>query len=153
MFSTISQANASTTAMTNTTPDMLLESLVYSELNTLPSSKLNAIKLDDPEDDNPFILSPPAFTSQCPAAIHIKQDVYQESRTACEGKAREDAVEGLLKLKGLDSCLAAAAVKQCREKAHQQILDLLEAKTTIEAAKKHVLARGTFSSEVCTSLF
>jgi hypothetical protein len=60
MFSTISQANASTTAMTNTTPaglDMSLESLVYIDPDKLPSPKLNTISLDDPDDDSPFTVS------------------------------------------------------------------------------------------------
>jgi hypothetical protein len=74
MFSTTSQANASTTAMTNMTPaslDMSLESLVYTGPDELPSPKLNAISLDDPDDDGPFILSPPPLTPEHPAAIHI----------------------------------------------------------------------------------
>jgi hypothetical protein len=65
MFLTISQANASTTSTTNMTPtssDMLLESLVYTGPNELPLPKLNAISLDDPDDDGPFILSPLPFT-------------------------------------------------------------------------------------------
>ena len=120
MFLTISQTNASTTAMTNTTPassDMSLESLVYTGPNKLPSPKLNAISLGNPDDDSPFILSPLPFTPEHPAAIHIQQDVYQEVHTTKEGKAHADAVEGLLKLKGLDPCLAAAAVRQCKEEA------------------------------------
>jgi hypothetical protein len=155
MFLTIFQANASTTATTSTTSassDMSLESLVYTKPDALPLPKLNMIKLDNLENDTLFILLPPAFTPQCPAAIHIKQDIYQESHVACKGKAREDAVKGLLKLKGLDPCLTTITVKQCREEAHQQILDLLKAKTTVEAAKEHVLAGETFSFEVHTSL-
>jgi hypothetical protein len=74
MFSTISQTNASTTAMTNMTPaslDMSLESLIYTGPNKLPLPKLNAISLNDPNDDSPFILSPLPFTPERPAAIHI----------------------------------------------------------------------------------
>ena len=151
MFSTISQANASTTATTNTTPagsDMSLESLVYTGPDELPSPKLNAISLDDPDDDGPFILSPPPFTPERPAAIHIQQDVHQEVHTTKEGKARADAVEGLLKLKGLDPRLAAAAIRQRKEEAQQQVLDLIQAKASVEAAKNHVFEGGNFSSEV-----
>jgi hypothetical protein len=84
MFSTIFQANASTTAMTNMTPtgsDMSLESLVYMGPNELPLPKLNAISLDDPNNDSLFILSPSPFSPKHPAAIHIQQDIHQESHT------------------------------------------------------------------------
>jgi hypothetical protein len=151
MFSTISQANASTTAMTNMTPassDMLLESLVYTGPDELPSPKLNAILLDDPDDDGLFILSPPPFTPKCSAAVHIQQDIHQEVHTTKEGKAHADAVEGLLKLKGLDPRLATAAVRQCKEEAQQQVLDLIQAKALVEATKNHIFEGGNFSSEV-----
>ena len=124
MFSTISQANASTTATTNTTPtgsDMSLESLVYTGPDELPSPKLNAISLDNPNDDSPFILSPLPFTPEHPAIVHIQQDVHQTK----EGKAHADTVEGLLKLKGLDPCLAAAAVRQHKEEAQCYALKTL----------------------------
>jgi hypothetical protein len=153
MFSTISQANASTTAMTNMTPtgsDMSLESLVYTGPDKLPSPKLNTISLDDPDDDGPFILSPSPFTPERPAAIHIQQDICQEIHTTKEGKAHADAVEGLLKLKELNPCLAAAAIRQCKEEAQQQVLDLIQAKTSVEAAKNHVFEGGNFSSEPST---
>jgi hypothetical protein len=120
MFLTIFQANASTTAMTNMTPagsDMSLKSLVYIGPNELPLPKLNTIILDNPDDNGPFILSPPPLTPKCPAAIHIQQDVYQEVHTTKEGKPHADAVEGLLKLKGLNPHLAAATVRQCKEEA------------------------------------
>jgi hypothetical protein len=155
MFSTISQANASTTAMTNTTPaglDMSLESLVYTGPNKLPLPKLNTILLDNPDDDSPFLLSPPPFTPERPAAVHIQQDVHQEVHHTKEGKAHADAVEGLLKLKGLDPCLTAATVRQRKEEAQQQVLDLIQAKTSVEAAKNHVFEGGQFSSEVCIIL-
>jgi hypothetical protein len=155
MFLTISQTNASTTAMTNTTPassDMSLESLVYTGPNKLPSPKLNAISLGNPDDDSPFILSPLPFTPKCPAAVHIQQDIHQETHTTREGKAHNDAVEGLLKLKGLDPRLTATTVKQCKEEAQQQVLNLIQAKALVEAAKNHVFEEGNFSSKVCIIL-
>jgi hypothetical protein len=127
---------------------MLLESLVYTGPDELPSPKLNAILLDDPDDDGPFILSPPPFTPECPAAIHVQQDVHQEIHTTCEGKAHADTVEGLLKFKGLDPRLAATAVKQHKEEAQQQVLNLIQAKALVEAAKNHVFEGGNFSSKV-----
>ena len=141
--------------MTNMTPtgsDMSLESLVYTGPDKLPSPKLNAISLDNPDDDSLFLLSPPPFTPERPAAIHIQQDIYQEVHTTKEGKTRADTVEGLLKLKGLDPRLAAAAIRQRKEEAQQQVLDLIQAKTSVEAAKNHIFEGGQFSSEVCVIL-
>jgi hypothetical protein len=137
--------------MTNMTPassDMLLESLVYIGPNELPSPKLNAISLDNPDNDSLFILSPLPFTPKCPAAICIQQDIHQEIHTTHEGKACTDTVEGLLKLKGLDPRLATTTVRQCKGEAQQQVLDLIQAKTLVEATKNHIFEGGNFSSEV-----